>query len=541
MENEDKIIYIKKHIGTQKLFNSFIKENILTRQEKEKLQWAFEELLKTRINTLFIDDAYNIIFQKINPAQTNTKKSIELHNIKKGAKDEGYNSNFYSSNKTLLKYFLITILTLVVINFLVYKNYLNIVKLEKSTEEHVKLSNLTTLDGIYYSLKTKEPFRGEAFIRCVESQYQKQYYIDGELLCVHNICNIDDFGKAIECSETLIEETYNLTLPKKNAIQNLKSTEWLNKIVILIFAIFFILNIRKKKINIQEIILPNHFLLLSSENRKHALDYAWDISTKISNDLPRLKTVKGYLGQRITYALLALVGAISLFSLLSLHSIIFLISIIIFILILYKHSSIKIKNEYQLEIESRERDKRNKLVNLAVSFINENIKIWIKDIEKKHINTFTIEVADNIPEKTYILYSYNIEILANNLMPPTSIYLTHVFIEKYITIISNIVIDIKKTTYSLIDKDEPLYFLNSKNDWNSEEFHYKDIIEIGYKPIGNNVKQVDSIKFENDEDIQRGTLFISLVNSTTKEYPTAKKGIENLFTDIRKRVRLSKT
>ncbi len=69
MSNEEEVEYVKKYIGTEILFETFLKNNKTTKQDREKLQWGFEELSKSHINHMFINDAYNIIHRKTNQQQ----------------------------------------------------------------------------------------------------------------------------------------------------------------------------------------------------------------------------------------------------------------------------------------------------------------------------------------------------------------------------------------------------------------------------------------------------------------------------------------
>ncbi len=537
MSDERKVSYVKKHIGTEKLFDTFLKNNETTKQEQEKLQWGFEELSKTTINHMFIIEAYNIIHRKIKQQQEiNTDK-----NVPEVLGTEEKNKTFFSifkslTNKWLLISLLIAVLVLITINYFAYRNLENVSEIE----EKVQQSKLVLQDGISYSPNTKKPFRGQALSHCENEKYSKKYsyYVDGKIFCEESECSSGELHSSGTCTEALIETS--IFLPKENARARLYLLDWLNKIVVLIFAVLFILNIRKKEKEIILFELPNHFLMLSPDMREQALNYAWNTSKKLSDNVPRLKTISTTLTRISLIVVMAILGIFSLMTFISGHSVVWSISIFIFVLLLYLYNRIKSESDFNLEQDELEREMRNGLVSLVVGFTNENIKFWIEEIEKKYIENSTLEVADIQPEKTYILYSFNLEILASNLMPSKSLNLTCIFLEKYITVISGIEIDIKKITYSFINKDEPSYFVNSKNDWSSEEFHYQDIVEIGYKSIENSVRKVDSIKVENAESDQQGMLFISLVNSTNKEYPTAKKDIGNLFVDVRSRVRQSK-
>lgn len=57
----NKIEYVKEQIGTEKLLTSFLELNKLTLKEEHAIKWAYDELKKARMNTLYLDDAYRII------------------------------------------------------------------------------------------------------------------------------------------------------------------------------------------------------------------------------------------------------------------------------------------------------------------------------------------------------------------------------------------------------------------------------------------------------------------------------------------------
>ena len=190
----------------------------------------------------------------------------------------------------------------------------------------------------------------------------------------------------------------------------------------------------------------------------------------------------------------------------------------------------RLKAQYAAIQEKDEREKRKILQNLAIDFVVKNIASWIRFCKESYIDKNVVQIADLKPEKQYTLYSVDYATFSDRRMPPQKISLTYILVDEYISIIDNIVIDIYKISYSFVNKDTMDCYCTTKEEWNNNEFHYQDIVEIGYK----------SSSEDTTESGNTGYVFINLVNGTTKEYPASKKYIENLFTDVRARVRKSK-
>jgi SHS2 domain-containing protein len=75
------------------------------------------------------------------------------------------------------------------------------------------------------------------------------------------------------------------------------------------------------------------------------------------------------------------------------------------------------------------------------------------------------------------------------------------------------------------------------NEWNTEEFHYSDVVEVTYKPFD---ASNSSIRETNNDYPVEGYLTLSLVNSSKKEYPTTKKAVTNFISLAREKVRNAK-
>lgn len=299
--------------------------------------------------------------------------------------------------------------------------------------------------------------------------------------------------------------------------------------LVVAFAILIFFLPKRKNLSLKGI--PDTFLDLSPELRKQALSYAWNIGTKVLDNLP-IKSFKLTLIQLINIVAILILGVLTLACFLGKGPVgLFILLLSLTFIFLYLFLKEKLEIEYAIETEQFERLQGEKLATIASTFVNENVESWVKDIRTNRVDNGILEVADITPENIYALYSSDASVFSDGRMPDSSLNLTFILVGKYLIVIDKIYIDIKKISYSYICKDTPtLEYVSEKDDWNSEEFYYQDVVEIGYKP-----------KDEGTANIEfGGNLFISLANGTLKEYPTSKKHIGSLFTDIRSRVREAK-
>jgi len=294
-----------------------------------------------------------------------------------------------------------------------------------------------------------------------------------------------------------------------------------NGFITLIGAILLIRALLPNKPTLATKVLPQSFLALNRTQRKQSLDYAWNNTKRAIDSIPG-KTISAGIMVTLASIMAVITGIVMLFAIREDFGIFFFF-LIVSSLFSYVALSKKIKSKYAQEEDMHYAKVNKHLARLAQRFISTHVKDWVNDIKDKQIDKGVLEIAHTEPDKIYTLYSEDIALFSENKMPAKVLHLTYILVGKYMTVIDKISIDIRKISYLYLQDDSPVLPEQDINLFNSEEFHYKDMIEIGYKGAQNN-----SIS---------GHLFISLVNATQKEYPTSKCYVENLFTDVRTRVR----
>jgi len=265
-----------------------------------------------------------------------------------------------------------------------------------------------------------------------------------------------------------------------------------------------------------KIMSDKDFFNLDANSRKEALDYLWFDAEKFAAFSPK----KPFLQK-----LLSVVFGITAFSLGALAFIGILNGakfdgfVIIFALAMFFLFLMLMINSKAKRTEHLKKSAKNFLS-------NSRVQEWIDTLKKEQIDGGVLNISQSNPEETYVLASEDIEFLSETDMPPKTLSLTYVLVGKYMSVVDKIQIDIKKISYLYVEQDNPSLPKISTSDWNSEEFHYRDIIEIGLKG--------------NEENDVVSHLFISLSSGATKEYPTVKRDTERLFVDVRRRIREAK-
>jgi len=258
------------------------------------------------------------------------------------------------------------------------------------------------------------------------------------------------------------------------------------------------------------------FFNLDADSRKEALDYVWFDAEKFAAFSPKKPFLLKLLS--IMFGLIAFaLGALAFIGILNgakFNSFVIIFALAMFFLFLTLMINSKAKRTEHLKKSAK-------------NFLsNSRVQGWIDTIKKEQIDDGVLQISQSNPDEIYVLFSEDIEFLAELDMPPKTLSLTYILVGEYISVVDKIQIDIKKISYLYVDKDNPtLPRINTAN-WNSEEFYYKDIIEIGLKG--------------NDKNDALGHLFISLSSGATKEYPTVKRNTEKLFIDVRSRIREAK-
>ena len=312
----------------------------------------------------------------------------------------------------------------------------------------------------------------------------------------------------------------------------------LNVWIVVVAGIFFIYKVKygeKEYDSKSKLTLPKDFFQLSSTERKKSLDLAWNFIDNLSMQKDKIyhhskKYIQKLLaGIFISIALFFFLLLINARDKDSTWDTMFFIFIFFFTLWLY-FSYRMIKNKQKEKIIEQQLKEQNiynnTLKKLAKKFIIKYYPTWIKTVQEQYINKKIKDLINTKYENIYTLFSYDYR-QHKEIMPPKNIYLTYILTnENYITIISNIKIDIKNNSYQYINSDSPITIVPNKNEWNIKEFFYKDIIELDY------------LNEKNSDD--KGNLLVGLVNGSKYKYPTLKKYTQNLFIDVREKMRKNK-
>lgn len=305
-----------------------------------------------------------------------------------------------------------------------------------------------------------------------------------------------------------------------------------NSVITLFGAVLLVRALLPKPLIFNPSTLPQSFISLESEQKKQALDYAWNSAKREMDSIPAktiIRTIIGFSLWGIAFLsgivmLLAMVRRLENENIIGFY--IFIFSLAVVSLASYFALKKNVQAKHALKEETHNAKMNKRLTLLAKRFINSHVKNWVNEIKSTQIDQGVLEIAHSTPDHTYTLYSEDTVLFSEQKMPASVLHLTYVLVGQYMTVVDKIQIDIRKISYNYVLEDSPALPSQNKNLYSSEEFHYKDMIEIGYK------SEQDNRTF--------GKLFISLVNGTHKEYPTSKSYVENLFTDVRARVREAK-
>jgi len=244
----------------------------------------------------------------------------------------------------------------------------------------------------------------------------------------------------------------------------------LNVWIVVGAGILFIYKVKygkKEYASKSKLTLPTDFFQLSSTERKKSVDLAWNLIDELSMQKDKIY----HYSKKYIKLLLSLIPlAIALFLFLSLiindsykdstWKTVFFIFIFLFTLSLYlSYRTIKNKQKEKIiERQLKEQDiYNNTLKELAKKFIIKYYPTWIKIVQEQYINKKIKDLINTKYENIYILFSYDYT-QHKGIMPPREIYLTYILTnENYITIISNIKIDIKNNSYQYINSDSSFF------------------------------------------------------------------------------------
>lgn len=290
--------------------------------------------------------------------------------------------------------------------------------------------------------------------------------------------------------------------------------------------------------------LPNTFLELDFNSRKQALDFSWLIGSEKLSSFPIqtiAKSSSSAVFLNIAFSLILLdviffanrLTKCPSYSNNGVIAILILFSFPIFFLHKYYSSKSELA---QVEMDENFKAKANKKLKcLGQTFVHDNYLQWIEETDKIAKQRALQEIQSH-PDNDFTLFSANFAITPSN-MPPTKYGVTYLFSNGFISVVSNIMFDIKTTSYTYTSENVPTFILNSSDDWSIEEFHYQDVVEVNYNPAS---IAPETIKNKNAEYPVEGILTLSLVNASKKEYPTTKNNSASFIVLAREKVRLAK-
>ena len=298
-----------------------------------------------------------------------------------------------------------------------------------------------------------------------------------------------------------------------------------------------------KKINIE---LPSSFLELSSELREKSLDLSWKLGLSQVSSIP-FRTIGYKLSSGIILFFCGLMSFINFVCLgasynnpnpsdLQSISIWFIISAVISLLLLHSYYSKKKDIARSVEEERAKKQFNERLKYLGMQFVKSKYSAWIEEMDR--ITKPKAIIESQVKDVTsFTLFSTDYSLTPSG-MPPKSLGVTYLFSNGFVSAVSGVIFDLMKTSYSFVNSNSPIYSYNLPNDWNTEEFHYSDVVEVTYKPID---ASNSSIRDKNNDYPVEGYLTLSLVNSSKKEYPTTKNAVTNFISLARERVRNAKS
>ena len=288
----------------------------------------------------------------------------------------------------------------------------------------------------------------------------------------------------------------------------------------------------------EKLMLADEFLQLNSKDRKRGLDLAWELGSRDVTKVSFFTSFLNVLNQLFLFLIsanvlymwiVAYVHGINVVDVKSLIALLILTALIVLSLKLLS----KIKESICHQKSSKNYD--NKLKALCVKYINQNCELWLSEVELR-ISELSKQEIQSIPEREFVLVSYTPSHTAVD-MPPTKIEFTNLYSNGFVTSVTNILFNLKDTTYTLVNSDLPTYNINESKFWGMQEYHYKDVTEVNYESAEVSNSSVVSQQVEYRSE---GYLTLSLNNSTKKSYPATKSRSSEFIQYVRNKVRESK-
>lgn len=179
-------------------------------------------------------------------------------------------------------------------------------------------------------------------------------------------------------------------------------------------------------------------------------------------------------------------------------------------------------------------EKAEKLRLLAITFMNENVPQWVREL-RSDCSRNAKKIAKVSPEHEFVIQSASTGLFNPADTPPPKIQLSYLFSNGALSIVSGILFDLKETSYSTTEQNDPSTVFTAEETWSHDEFYFSDVTEISFVPHASNQDSVSG------EIAAEGNLLLTLSNGSKKQYPATRSEATSLLEVIRERVRKEKT
>lgn len=314
-------------------------------------------------------------------------------------------------------------------------------------------------------------------------------------------------------------------------------------VVVSMLYVYWILRQFWKPISVTVLIdnMPDHFLKLPFDQRKLGLDLAWSSLRKLVENIPfestiHLATEVAVLLISMLFYLSAILAAFVAFDSPNVGKIVAVYSFFVFgVFLSFNELRLRSKRANAMAEESRNRLVRDHLERLAKQFVGSEYVNWLGQMSSEALSTAKEESKSN-PKNVFTLYSKE-ALLGPADMPDARIGCTLLLSNGFLTVVSNIIFDIKATSYSLTHSDIHQLIYSDAEDWHYDEFHFRDVVECTYVPHTSSSETVLSAR---ETLPTEGQLLLSLVNGVTKKYDTARDSSNSVLVVFRGKVRDAK-
>jgi hypothetical protein len=182
-----------------------------------------------------------------------------------------------------------------------------------------------------------------------------------------------------------------------------------------------------------------------------------------------------------------------------------------------------------------------KLQGLGITFVWENYESWLKGMTDLGGEKARQEASVSENFKCFTMYSVEPNTSTSG-MPESSLQVMYVFSNGFISLVSDMFLNTKDTSYSLVTSDQPSLCINA-GQLRLEEFHYRDIVEVQYNllsslsdasaSVNSNATSHNAVTARRAE----GELCITLVTGTRKTYPSTRSGVSSFLETTRQKMR----